>query len=140
LVDADAAGDSYVEDLLQLCPPPEIILQWPNEWMIEDVIVWVLEADGELLDTVKAISPVEFDTLDELRELLKLKSSGGGLKTNYLAYRDIIGEISGNEAALIRTKKVLDDQRCGCCGESNARLSNDPRTTKDTKVIRWSPS
>jgi putative ATP-dependent endonuclease of OLD family len=52
LVDGDGAGNDYVKCLLEAARPPDHILQWPNTWLMEDVIGWVM---GEEKDLAKRI-------------------------------------------------------------------------------------
>ncbi len=63
---------------------PEVIIQWPDDWMIEDVVTWTLEADSTLLAKLKEILSVDFSSLEDLANTLKLSSNKGGLTTNYL--------------------------------------------------------
>lgn len=45
LVDGDAPGQGYMEQLLAVQPTPAAIVRWHDEAMIEDVVGWILMAD-----------------------------------------------------------------------------------------------
>jgi putative ATP-dependent endonuclease of OLD family len=44
LVDGDNAGLGYVADLTALASPPRIVIAWPNDWCMENVIAWIASA------------------------------------------------------------------------------------------------
>jgi putative ATP-dependent endonuclease of OLD family len=46
LVDGDRTGVGYAEALAVVAHRPSVILRWPDDWTVEDVIGWVLEADA----------------------------------------------------------------------------------------------
>lgn len=49
LVDGDQAGTDYRAALGAANPPCHRIVQWPEGWTIEDVVVWVCSADATVL-------------------------------------------------------------------------------------------
>jgi hypothetical protein len=56
LVDGDGAGLGYVGDLTALPSPPRVVFAWPDDWCMEDVIVWI--ADGSWAQSSAALATV----------------------------------------------------------------------------------
>ncbi len=110
LVDGDAAGDKYIKELAKCDPPPKRIIQWPANWVIEDIIGWIVEGDPKALSKINSLNHIEKDinSVSDLANKLKTKDrSIGGLKSNYLAYDDIASEISGFPKCVDRTVELL---------------------------------
>ncbi len=49
LVDGDGAGNDYKAALSAGASPCHRVIQWPNGWMIEDVVAWVCSADATVI-------------------------------------------------------------------------------------------
>jgi len=107
LVDGDAAGDGYVQDLLESASPPEHILQWPKGWSIEDAVGWVLASEPGISESVKLDRPDAPDSIPGIVEWLKKSTKEGGAKTDILAYEAVAGAILRSEPAKSRAKKLL---------------------------------
>ena len=107
LVDGDAAGDGYVQDLLESTSPPEHILQWPKGWSIEDAVGWVLAGEPGISESVKLDRPDVPDSIPGIVEWLKKPTKEGGAKTDILAYEAVAGAILRSEPAKGRAKRLL---------------------------------
>lgn len=110
LVDGDAAGKSYVSDLIACNPMPCCVIQWPNDWTIEDAVCWTLEADvTNLLSEINVRLNREFHSLDELVMALKnTNGQTGGLKSHYMAHEDIAGAMRKSHLCVQRVEKLLE--------------------------------
>jgi putative ATP-dependent endonuclease of the OLD family len=98
LVDGDCAGQRYVPGLISLTPGPAVIARWPDGWIIEDVVEWILSADAAA--ALAAIAVVMTPAPVSITELIAwLKSedrAAGGLKQDQVAYEavaDVIGAL-----------------------------------------------
>ncbi len=56
LVDGDAAGSTYANQLAALPAPPINILQWPSGWVLEDVVSWIVEGDPTVLTDAQLVA------------------------------------------------------------------------------------
>jgi putative ATP-dependent endonuclease of OLD family len=48
-VDGDAAGNDYIAACCALATPPAAMVRWPDNWTIENIISWIVEADPTVL-------------------------------------------------------------------------------------------
>ena len=54
LVDGDDAGNGKIAELRELENSPAIVLQWRDDWTIEDAVGWILkDADGDVATNLK---------------------------------------------------------------------------------------
>jgi hypothetical protein len=140
LVDGDAAGDGYVQDLLKLANPPEHILQWPEGWMIEDVIGWVLGSEQDIVSSVRLDRPDAPDSIAGIVDWLKKPTKEGGAKTDILAYEAVAGAILRCDPAKSRATRLLE-AFIGLVYESKLAVHlkiDTSRTTTNIKVWRIS--
>jgi putative ATP-dependent endonuclease of OLD family len=129
LVDGDDDGQSYADALDKPDSGACKILQWPDGWVIEDVIGWVIKADaGSVivqLGTELAVAP------DDLRTLVsRLKSndrSKNGLKGDGVAYEIIANALSERPACRVRARKVLHAVAQACAGEQTPYFNANAR-------------
>ena len=102
LVDGDAAGAEKVDQLRASHATPKIILRWRDDWTMEDVIGWILEGEeSDALTELRNRINCDFESIDELVDLFKVKTGVGRLKTDYLAYEEVaavIGRLPGCRA------------------------------------------
>lgn len=109
VVDGDAEGRGYAAALSAAASAPSVIVRWPDGWMIEDVVRWILEADR-----ASVLADLDGDLgagdLDALVAMLKTKDRpANGLKGDYVAYEaiaDLIGQI---EPCRNRARTFLND-------------------------------
>jgi energy-coupling factor transporter ATP-binding protein EcfA2 len=59
LVDGDVAGGGYVTELLALTLPPSRVLQLPDQWTIENIIGWIIQAGGQPLFAALSTRSIE---------------------------------------------------------------------------------
>lgn len=95
LVDGDDAGHEYVKKLVQICGPKTIVLMWPKDWTIEDVLGWILSAnEAASLSLINSSLSISLPTVAELVTSLKSKERNkGGLKQDHIAYEAIVEAI-----------------------------------------------
>lgn len=143
LVDGDGAGDAKINQLQALETPPELILQWRSEWAIEDAIGWILSGGaGETLEELRGRIDREFATVDDLIALFKIKTGAGRLKTDYLAYENVVAVIGNHTGCRKRAEALLEALTKVCLGESDGCTSiqlDAARSSARCKVLRLSP-
>jgi len=145
VVDGDAAGDAYVKTLAGLPIPPAAIVQWPEEWEVEDVVRWVIEADPDAL--IPAIAHTlgrPYQTTAVLLADLKSKNGGeGGLKEHYMAHEDIAGQVKNSAKAVQRAERVLEALTIAALGvvppEGHCLVVDQARSREKCKVFRFTP-
>jgi hypothetical protein len=52
LVDGDRDGLAYAKALSDVAQPPPVIVQWPADWTIEDVVGWILQAESSIIESL----------------------------------------------------------------------------------------
>ncbi|WP_220085045.1 ATP-dependent nuclease [Burkholderia multivorans] len=81
LVDGDAAGRAYAQAMAAAAQGPTIIMRWPDDWTIEDVVGWVLagDADAAITALARVMDPAP-QSVPALVARLKseVRAAGGG--------------------------------------------------------------
>ena len=143
LVDGDDAGAGKIDQIRDSDPIPQLILRWRDGWTTEDAIGWILKGDeeGAFVEMQGRIDR-EFDSIDELIGLFKVKTGPGRLKGDYLAYEElasVIGRLPDcrtRGVALLNavTRAVLG--RADSCGLVR---QDDQYGTEGLTVLRLEP-
>lgn len=107
LVDGDSAGDDYITDLLACQHSPHSIIQWPSGWTIEDVILWVLEANQNWVIDLNSTMGKTLANEQEARALLSKKVEQGGIKEDLIAHDAIVAMIRADAKSLARARALL---------------------------------
>jgi hypothetical protein len=138
LVDGDAAGRVYVAALAASPQRPSLIVQWPAEWTVEDVVGWILEADASAALSALAIAIASPPT--SIAELVvRLKSvdrATSGLKQDQVAYEavaDVIGRIG---ACRQRARGLLNAMSDVMLGGTHARFAVSPFNGTEVLIFR----
>ena len=143
LVDGDAAGAEKVKQLRASDPTPELILRWPDDWTMEDVIGWILKGgDSEALTELRGRIDGGFASIDELVCLFKVKTGAGRLKTDYLAYEEvasIIGRLPGCRARAAALLEAVTLASLGREEDCDLVHRDEDHTTADSTVLRLQP-
>jgi putative ATP-dependent endonuclease of OLD family len=144
LLDGDPYGDDCLAKLIACEPPPFALVQWPQNWSIEDVVRWVMAVDeaGLVSEIQKRLSR-EFANLDEFTVALKDDNGQNrGLKTHYMAHEEIAGAIKGSATCVQRVDLLLEALTRAAIGrhEGFAHIELDlNRSTDRAKVYRFCP-
>ena len=143
LVDGDKEGNKKTKQLRDSNPAPEVILQWPDNWTVEDAIGWILKADEKavLNELSKRIDP-NFRDIDELIECFKVKKGPGRLKTDYLAYQEVGRVIGSCDGCSDRAEQLLEAIILACISpHSECRLieHDNTKSSPSCLVLRFSP-
>lgn len=139
LVDGDAEGDEKIRQLQRMSLPPEVIIQWPVGWTVEDVVGWVLKGDLAVVPELKARVECKFADIDALVALFKIKTGSRRLKTDYLAYENVAAVVGDHEACLARAKALLEAlalASMGRYGDSPVIKRENARSTDKCLVVR----
>jgi putative ATP-dependent endonuclease of the OLD family len=140
IVDGDAAGRGYTASLLALASPPSVIMQWPAEWTIENVIGWIAEAGGNAsLQQLSAVLGFPISNFSTFVTLLKTPPPGGR-KSDQVAYELFIAALADNAACLQRLRDLLKRMANACAGEANpAGWTREATSTAGTAILRFVP-
>jgi putative ATP-dependent endonuclease of OLD family len=119
LVDGDQAGIEYAKSIK--ADMKALILRWPDDWTIENVIGWIIEPDNAAI--IKALA-AEWDippaSLDDL--VIRLKNDKAQdpahLKGDRIAYESIARLIADHPASMARVKALLDAIALSARGQS----------------------
>ena len=143
LVDGDGAGAEKIDQIKDSDPMPEIILRWRDDWTMEDAVGWILKGDedaalAELQDRIDR----DFESIDDLIGLLKVKTGRGRLKTDYLAYEEVASVISRLAGCRTRAAVLLEVVTLATLGRAEGCDSirrDDEHSTADSTVFRLEP-
>lgn len=112
LVDGDAAGLAYADQLRQEAAPPSAIIRWHDGAMIEDAIGWILDADEAVVVAKLAeISPQPPTSSADIVAYLKSK------KMDIIAYESLADAIATTQACRARAADLLSGLACACVGD-----------------------
>jgi predicted ATPase len=115
LVDGDGAGDGYFGELAALVPPPAVILQWPANWTIEDVVGWIAEANSPYaVAATSAALGAQFANSAAFVTALKTLPADGGHKGDMIAYEAIISILADDASCLARMRRLLQRMAMAC--------------------------
>lgn len=123
LVDGDAAGSGYVAELEGKAAPPILILRWPDNWMIEEIVGWAASANEAAFLAALANSslPQPPTSVADLVQRLKTKS-GGGIKSDNVAYEAIAETLIQIPACVARARELLNAVSDTCMGIATPRF------------------
>jgi putative ATP-dependent endonuclease of OLD family len=138
LVDGDRAGDQYIEELLRCSRPPELILQWPSSWTMEDVIGYIIEASTDAIDAAAKFLECR-PVMEEI--LIKLKTKQSGIKGDYEKYEDLASLILADQKCMHQAKRLLADltQAIRHPRNNTGGFVPDDRSTEHCIVSVWKP-
>ncbi|AQL36464.1 MULTISPECIES: ATP-dependent nuclease [Pseudomonas syringae group] len=112
LVDGDAAGLAYANQLRQEAAPPSAIIRWHDGAMIEDAIGWILDADeAAVVAKLAEISPQPPTSSADIVAYLKSK------KMDIIAYESLADAIATTQACRGRAADLLSGLACACVGD-----------------------
>lgn len=131
LVDGDAAGIGYTDELVKLKTAPTIIIRWPNAWSIEDVVGWILSADesATLAALRDVIQPAPASVAELVVRLKSVNRSIGGLKQDHIAYEGIADAIARTPTCVARSRTLLNAISELALGRSSELFLADPLAT-----------
>jgi hypothetical protein len=118
LVDGDADGDRYAHALRNSAVGARKVLRWPDGWMIEDVVCWILQADeAATMRRINADFTVAPGDCATLLVRLKLEDRAqNGLKGDLVAYEMIANALADRPMCLARARTVLHAVAQACAG------------------------
>lgn len=121
LVDGDAAGLDYADQLRQEAAPPSAIIRWNNGAMIEDAVGWILNADeATVVAKLAEIGPQPPASTAAVVAYLKTK------KMDIVAYESLAEAIATTPGCRARSADLLGGLACACAGdEATQRFIRD---------------
>ena len=143
LVDGDDAGATKIVEVQGSEPMPELILRWRDRWTMEDAMGWILKGDEEAaIAELRGRIDREFESIDDLVGLFKVKTGPGRLKTDYLAYEEVASVIGSLPGCRTRAAVVLEAVTLATLGRAEGCDSirrDDEHSTMDSAVFRLEP-
>ncbi len=140
LVDGDPEGDGYVKQFLSCEPAPSVILQWPEDWTIEDVVGWAIGGDTDVLSDIEERLGRKFERVPNLVAALKNPDGrDGGLKFHNVAHEEIAAAMKSCPLIVRRAERLLGALVAAALGKTDGAsdLVVDPsRSTQKTSVCR----
>ena len=128
LVDGDAAGKGYANDLAGFgAPNSGVIIRWPDNWAIEDVIGWLVEADKEACLGAIEILPAVATVADLVQRLKSENRTAHGIKNDTSAYENIANSIGETKACCQRAVNLLNAITSILQGHETTYFAPDPR-------------
>ena len=142
-VDGDDAGAKKIDEVRDFDPKPELILRWRDGWTMEDAIGWILKGDeGAALAELQGRIDCEFESIDDLVGLFKVKTGPGRLKTDYLAYEEVAWAIGRLHGCRTRAAVLLEAVTLATLGRAEGcdfLRRDDEHSTVDSAVFRFEP-
>lgn len=143
LVDGDPAGRTYITSLQALVQKPKLIVKWPDNWTIENVIGSLLKADETtFLEKIRSlINNPSLASVDAFTALLKQPYSQGGRKDDYLLH----GELSrllfttqpGRDAVSAFMSALVDVTSANPA--ASTKFMRSPLSTELLEVMEYQP-
>lgn len=141
LVDGDGDGDRYASELRNPNVGARRILRWPDDWTIEDVIGWILEADEtEVMQRINrdlAVAPGDRVTL--LTRLKLDDRAQRGLKGDLVAYEIVANALADRPLCVARTRTVLNAIAQACFGAATQHFEEVEPGQVPTLVFKPCP-
>jgi energy-coupling factor transporter ATP-binding protein EcfA2 len=137
LVDGDAPGITCADTLRKLATPPLVVLRWPDGWVLEDVVIWILSANHEPPMAVMSTIVPTPRSVSELGERLKSHDrSVGGLKGDQLAYETIADAIASSAPCRSRVRELLDAMTDAVLERPSPRFAPDRDDDRRVQVFQ----
>jgi putative ATP-dependent endonuclease of the OLD family len=109
LVDGDQAGQAYSATLSAAAVKPTVIVRWPDDWTMEDVVGWILEGDARALHLLgDPITPTPSTIAELVSRLKSIDRSTHGLKQDQVAYEAVADAIGSTEGCYRRARDLLN--------------------------------
>ena len=118
LVDGDAEGRRYAAELRDPAVGARKVLQWPDNWAIEDVVCWTMEADETaVMQRVNAdLSVAPGDRATLLARLRSDDRTQYGIKGDLVAYEIIANVLAEHPPCVARARTMLHAIAEACAG------------------------
>ena len=143
LVDGDDAGAMKIVQVHGSDPMPEFVVRWRDGWTMEDAMGWILEGDEEAaLAELQGRIDREFESIDDLVGLFKVRTGPGRLKTDYLAYEEVASVIGSFPGCRTRAAVLLKAVTLATLGRAEGCdfiRRDDEHSTVDSAVFRIEP-
>jgi putative ATP-dependent endonuclease of OLD family len=118
LVDGDIDGKGYADLLDGAGVGAKRVLLWPDDWMIEDIVGWIVQADEDnfmrKLNADLSVAPGDRATL--VQRLRSPDRPAHGLKGDGVAYEIVANALSESGPCRARTRALLHAVSNACTG------------------------
>lgn len=139
LIDGDAAGNGYLNELLGLTFPPKTVIRWANTQMLEHILCWIVAGAPAVLPSLGPWFPRAPGSEGDLLDSLCKKSTEGGVKADLVAYEGIVGAIAETKECLERLSALLNAIATVCIGQTDGvtLFRKDAVSTTKTSVFTF---
>jgi hypothetical protein len=141
LVDGDDEGIGYADSLDEEGAGATKVMRWPDGWMIEDVIAWIIEADdAAVMARLNAdLSAPPGNRAALLARLTSKDRAGQGLKGDGVAYEIIANAMSESGPCRARTRALLHAMAEGCAGRQTRHFVSEERAEGQLPRLVFAP-
>jgi putative ATP-dependent endonuclease of OLD family len=124
LVDGDADGGRYADELRDPAWGAQRVLRWPDGWTIEDVVGWIIEADeGPVMARINGdLAAAPGDRAILVARLKSEDRSRHGMKGDLVAYEIVANALTGHPPSLQRARIMLNALAQACAGAGTPRF------------------
>jgi hypothetical protein len=138
LVDGDATGVGYAQALASAARGPAVILRWPDGWMVEDVVGWILEAniDPVINALTAVVAPASASVAELVARLKSVDRMEDGLKQDQIAYEAIADVIGQVDACCRRARELLNAMSDVLLGGENPRFTTASDGNPSIRIFR----
>lgn len=138
IVDGDSAGNGYASTIHAKSVNGTKILCWPQNWTIEDVIIWVLKADEVASTSMLSKKLTSFPgSIDGFLQLLKSENRGaGGMKGDMVVYETIMEVVYEIHTVNQRAQSLLTALRSTLDGSANKLFIAEAAPRNDIYVFQ----
>jgi putative ATP-dependent endonuclease of the OLD family len=138
IVDGDATGAANAQALAGAAVPPAVILRWPDDWTIENVIGWILEANaaGALFALATMVTPVPATIAQLVARLKSDDRAAHGMKQDQIVYEAVADVIGSVDACRQRARDLLNAMTDSLLGSDVACFTAEPGGSALVKVFR----
>lgn len=137
LVDGDQAGLSYAAALAAAAARPIVILRWPDDWTMEDVVGWILEGDATAVAQLAGVIAPLPASISELVDRLKSKDrTAHGLKQDQVAYEAVADVIGLTDGCCLRARELLNAITDVVLGNDSPRFVGPHGESEHVRIFR----
>lgn len=141
LVDGDANGKGYADLLDGPGVGAKRVLLWPDGWMIEDVVGWIIQADDldimQKLNAELSVAPGNRTTL--VQRLKSEDRTTHGLKGDGVAYEIVANALSESGPCRTRTRALLHAISNACIGAAARGFTEQQRGQDQIPRLVFTP-
>ena len=117
---------------------PAVILRWPDGWIVEDVVGWIVEAniDPVINALTAVVAPAPASVAELVARLKSVDRMEDGLKQDQIAYEAIADVIGQVDACCRRARELLNAMSDVLLGGDNPRFTTASDGNPSIRIFR----